>query len=170
MKRLVPLKLINIFSIFVIAAIFLGSCKQKTDDTVFEQTVEFTNANWDFTQRTLEFTAHITDTIAPHRIEMELKYGPDDERVDQMEVSFAVTAPDGGVSSVPSAFVFVEDDNESDMTQQAKKLSGSQTRVLYSKKYFNHSGDYHFRLNRHSEKFDNYNIQSLTLRIIRLPE
>lgn len=170
MKRLVSPKLINILILLVSVAFSAVSCKQKTDDIVFEQTVEFINDNWDFTQRTMEFTAHITDTIAPHRIEMELKYGPDDERVDMMEVSFAVTAPDGGVSSVPSAFVFTEDEEESDMTQQAKKMSGSQTRVLYNKKYFNRSGDYHFRLNRHSDKFDNYNIQSLTLRIVRLPE
>ena len=101
---------------------------------------------------------------------MELKYGPDDERVDKMKVSFSVTAPDGGKSSVSSAFVFANDENESDMTQSAKKLSNTQTRVLYSKKYFNRSGDYHFRLNRHSDKFDNYNIQSLTVRVIRLPE
>ncbi len=170
MKRLSALKLINIFFSLCCCVILLSSCKKQDNETVFEQTVEFANANWDFTQRTLEFTAHITDTIAPHRIEMELKYGPDDERVDQMEVSFAVTSPDGGMSSVPSAFVFAEDENESDMTQQAKKLSNAQTRVLYSKKYFNRSGDYHFRLTRHSEKFDNYNIQSLTLRVIRLPE
>lgn len=168
MKRHLSPKLINILFLLATVAVFHTSCKQKTDDTVFEQTVEFTNANWDFTQRTLYFTAHISDTIAPYRIEMELKYGPDDERVDMMLVSFAITAPDGGVSSVPSAFVFTEDENESNMTQQAKKLSGSQTRILYSKKYFNRSGDYHFRLNRHSEKFDNYNIQSLTLRVIRL--
>ena len=170
MKRLFPMKFINIFSTLLLCIILLASCNKKENDIVFEQTVEFTNANWDFTQRTLEFTAHITDTISPYRIEAELKYGPDDERVDMMEVSFSVTAPDGGTTSVPSAFVFVEDENESDMAQNAKKLSNSQTRVLYSKKYFNHSGDYHFILNRHSEKFDNYNIQSLTLRIVRLPE
>ena len=170
MKSLVSLKLINIFSILAIVAVSFTSCKQKADDIVFEQTVPFTNDNWDFTQRTLEFTAHITDTISPHRIEMELKYGDDDERVDEMPVSFTVTAPDGGKSTVSSAFVFVEQDDESDFTNQAKQLSGSQIRELYSKKYFNRSGDYHFRLNRHSDKFDNYNIQSLTLRIVRLSE
>ena len=170
MKRLFPMKFINIFSTLLLCLILLASCNKNKNDIVFEQTVEFTNANWDFTQRTLDFTAHITDTISPCRIEMELKYGPDDERVDQMEVSFSVTAPDGGKSSVSSAFVFVEDENESDMTQQAKKLSNSQVRVLYSKKYFNCSGDSHFQLNRHSEKFDNYNIQSLTVRVIRLPK
>ena len=170
MKKLVSLKLINIFFILVAATLFLFSCKQKKDDIVFEQTVNFENSNWDFTQRTLEFTAHITDTISPHRIEMELKYGDDDERVDQMPVSFTVTAPDGGKSTVSSAFVFVAQEDESDLTSQAKQFSGSQIRELYSKKYFNRSGDYHFRLNRHSDKFDNYNIQSLTLRVIRLPE
>jgi hypothetical protein len=164
------MKFINIFSTLLLCVILLSSCNKQKGDIVFEQTVEFANANWDFTQRILEFTAHITDTIAPHRIEMELKYGPDDERVAQMEVSFSVTSPDGGTSSVSSAFVFVEDENESAVTQQAKKLSDSQIRVLYSKKFFNRSGDYHFRLARHSEKFDNYNIQSLTLRVIRLPE
>ena len=170
MKRLVSLKLINIFSILAIVAVSFTSCKQKADDIVFEQTVPFTNDNWDFTQRTLEFTAHITDTISPYRVEMELKYGDDDERVDQMPVSFAVTAPDGGKSVVSSAFVFVEQDDESAFANQAKQRSGSQVQSLYSKKYFNRSGDYHFRLNRHSDKFDNYNIQSLTLRIVRLPE
>jgi hypothetical protein len=64
----------------------------------------------------------------------------------------------------------VEQDDESGLTNQAKQLSGSQIQTLYSKKYFNRSGEYHFRLNRHSDKFDNYNIQSLTLRIVRLPE
>ena len=171
MKRLSLPKLINIFFILAIVAVFFTSCKQKKgDDIVFEQTVCFENSNWDFTQRTLEFTAHITDTISPYRVEMELKYGDDDERVDQMPVSFAVTAPDGGKSVVSSAFVFVEQDDESGLTNQAKQLSGSQIQSLYSKKYFNRSGDYHFRLNRHSDKFDNYNIQSLTLRIVRLPE
>jgi len=164
------MKIINIFSTLLLCVIMLASCNKNNKDIVFEQTIEFANANWDFTQRTLEFTAHITDTISPYRIEAELKYGPDDERVDQMDVSFSVTSPDGGTSSVPSAFVFVEDENESVMTQEAKKLSNSQIRLLYSKKYFNRSGDYHFRLTRHSEKFDNYNIQSLTLRVIRLPE
>lgn len=163
-------KLINIFSLLIISIIFMVSCKQKKDDIVFEQTVPFIENNWDFTQRTLEFTANITDTVSPYRIEAELKYGPDDERVDQMEVSFSVTAPDGGKSSVPSAFVFAEDEDEPSMTQQAKKLSDSQILVLYSKKYFNCSGDYHFRLNRHSDKFDNYNMQSLTMRIVRLSE
>ena len=170
MKRLFPMKFINIFSTLLLCIILLASCNKKEKDIVFEQTVEFANANWDFTQRTLEFTAHITDTISPHRIEAELKYGPDDERVDQMEISFAVTAPDGGTSSVSSAFVFAEDEDESDMTRQTKKLSNSQVRVLYAKKYFNRSGDYHLRFNRHSEKFDNYNIQSLTVRIVRLPK
>ena len=170
MKRLFPMKFINIFSTLLLCVILLSSCNKKEKDIVFEQTVEFANANWDFTQRTLEFTAHITDTVSPYRVETELKYGPDDERVDQMEVSFAVTAPDGGTSSVSSAFVFVDDEEENGMTQQAKKLSNSQIRVLYDKKYFNRSGDYHLRLNRHSEKFDNYNIQSLTVRIVRLPE
>lgn len=170
MKRFFPMKFINIFSTLLLCLILLASCNKKKNDIVFEQTVEFANANWDFTQRTLDFTAHITDTISPNRIEMELKYGPDDERVDQMKVSFSVTAPDGGKSSVSSAFIFADDENESDMTQQAKKLSNTQTRILYSKKYFNRSGDYHFQLNRHSEKFDNYNIQSLTVRVIRLSE
>ncbi len=170
MKRLFPMKFINIFSTLLFCLILLASCNKNKNDIVFEQTVEFTNANWDFNQRTLEFIAPISDTITPHRIEMELKYGPDDERVDKMKVSFSVTAPDGGKSSVSSAFVFADDENEFDMTQSAKKLSNTQTRVLYSKKYFNRSGDYHFRLNRHSDKFDNYNIQSLTLRVIRLPE
>lgn len=171
MKRPSLPKLINIFFMLALTCTLLFSCQQKKgDDIVFEQTVNFENSNWDFTQRTLEFTAHLTDTIAPHRIEMELKYGDDDERVDQMPVSFTITAPDGGKSTVSSAFVFVEQDDESDFTNQAKQLSGSQIQTLYSKKYFNRSGDYHFRLNRHSDKFDNYNIQSLTLRVIRLPE
>ena len=171
MKRLSLPKLINIFFMLTLACTLLLSCKQKKgDDIVYEQTVCFENNNWDFTQRTLEFTANITDTISPYRVEMELKYGDDDERVDQMPVSFAVTAPDGGKSVVSSAFVFVEQDDESDLNNQAKQLSGSQIQTLYNKKYFNRSGDYHFRLNRHSDKFDNYNIQSLTLRVIRLPE
>lgn len=171
MKRFYLPKFINIFFMLTLACALLFSCQRKKgDDIVYEQTVRFENSNWDFTQRTLEFTAHITDTISPHRIEMELKYGDDDERVDQMPVSFAVTAPDGGKSVVSSAFVFVEQDDESGLTSQAKQLSGSQIQTLYSKKYFNRSGDYHFRLNRHSDKFDNYNIQSLTLRVIRLPE
>ncbi|MBO4655795.1 MAG: hypothetical protein J5644_09655 [Bacteroidales bacterium] len=170
MKKLSLPKLINIFIILITATLVLISCKSETDNLVFEQTVEFNNDNWDFTQRTLEFTAPITDTISPYRIEMVLKYGPDDERVDMMRVSFSVTAPDGGKTSVPSAFVFSDEEGGSDMAKQAQQLSQSQTRVLYNKKYFNHSGDYHFRLNRHSEKFDNYNIHSLTLRIVRLEE
>ena len=171
MKRLSLPKLINIFFMLTLTCALLFSCQQKKgNDIVYEQTVCFENSNWDFTQSTLEFTANITDTISPYRVEMELKYGDDDERVDQMPVSFAVTAPDGGKSVVSSAFVFVEQDDESGLTNQAKQLSGSQIQTLYNKKYFNRSGDYHFRLNRHSDKFDNYNIQSLTLRIVRLPE
>ena len=171
MKRLSRPKLINIFFMLTLSCALLFSCQQKkSDDIVFEQTVCFENSNWDFTQRTLEFNAHITDTISPYRVEMELKYGDDDERVDQMPVSFAVTAPDGGKSVVSSAFVFVEQDDESAFAKRAKQHSGSQVQSLYSKKYFNRSGDYHLRLNRHSDKFDNYNIHSLTLRIVRLTE
>ncbi len=171
MKRFSLPKLINIFFMLLLMGSLIFACKQKKDNNiVFEQTVNFENDNWDFTHRTLEFTAHITDTVSPHSIEMELKYGDDDERVDMMPVSFSITSPDGGKTSVSSAFVFVEQEDVPDFTNKAKQLSGTQIRSLYSKKYFNRSGDYHFRLNRHSDKFDNYNIQSLTLRVIRLPE
>ena len=171
MKRFSLPKLINIFIMLILTGGLMIACQQKkSNDIVYEQTVKFENDNWDFTQRTLEFTAHITDTVSPYRIEMELKYGDDDERVDEMKVSFTITSPDGGKSTVSSAFVFVEQEDESDFNNKAQQLSGSQIRTLYSKKYFNRSGDYHFRLNRHSDKFDNYNIQSLTLRIVRLPE
>lgn len=161
-------KLINILSISLIFCLLITSCGKKENKVAFEQTVNFTNSNWDFTQRTLEFDANITDTVSAYRIEMELKYGPDDERVDEMPVSFSVTAPDGGKSSVPSVFVFTEDENTNDLAKESKKISQSQYRILYEKKYFNCSGVYHFRLNRHSEKFDNYNIQSLTLRVVKL--
>lgn len=167
MERLNIKKLINIFSISLICCILVTSCNKKKDSIAFEQTVTFENSNWDFTHRTLEFDANITDTISPYRIEVELKYGPDDERVDEMPVSFSVTAPDGAKSSVPSAFLFKDEEN-SDIASSTAKASQSQYRVLYEKKYFNCSGVYHFRLNRHSEKFDNYNIQSLTLRVVKI--
>lgn len=171
MKRLSLPKLINIFCVLILTCVTFCSCQQKKgEETVFEQTVSFENDNWTFEQRILEFVANITDTVAPHSIEMELKYGPDNERVDQIPVSFSVIAPDGGKSVVSSAFVFVEDADESDMTQSAKQLSGPQIRSLYSKKYFNRSGEYHFRLTSAMDKYDNHNIQSLTLRIVRLSE
>ncbi|MCQ2271618.1 MAG: gliding motility lipoprotein GldH [Bacteroidales bacterium] len=167
MKNSIQKKFINILVILLISSTVFISCKQKQEQPVFEQTVEFTNDNWDFTQRTIEFDANITDTINPYRIEVELKYGFDDERVDEMPLSFSVTAPDGGSTSVSSAFLF-NDENATDIEQKAQKMSQSQLRVLFEKKYFNRSGVYHFRLNRHSEKFDNYNMQSLTLRIEKL--
>lgn len=168
MKRLPCEKLINIFSICLIFCLLTTSCNHKKNAVAFEQTVTFENSNWDFTHRTLEFDANITDTISPYRIEVELKYGPDDERVDEMPVSFSVTAPDGAKSSVPAAFLFKDEENDSEIAATSAKASQSQYRVLYEKKYFNCSGVYHFRLNRHSEKFDNYNIQSLTLRVVKI--
>lgn len=168
MKNSILKHFINILPIVLIISLIFVSCKKKSEQPIFEQTVEFANDNWDFTQRTLEFDANISDTINPYRIEVELKYGYDDERVDEMPLSFSVTAPDGGKTSVSSAFLFNDEENSTEIEKNTQKMSRSQFQVLYEKKYFNRSGVYHFRLNRHSEKFDNYNIQSLTLRVKKI--
>lgn len=170
MKTANPKKLINILFICLSCCLLLSSCHKNKEKVVFEKTVEFSNSNWDFTQRILEFDATINDTIAPHRIEMELKYGPDEERVDEMPVSFAVTSPDGAKYATQSGFFFAEDTENADISKEAKKASNTQYRALYEEKYFNCKGTYHLRLCRYSPKFDNYNIHSLTIRIVQLPQ
>ena len=178
MKRLSLLKLINIFFMLTLTCALLFSCQQKKEEgekIVFEQTVLFENDNWELSPdnkyHILEFTANITDTVSPHRIEVVLNYGPDDRRVDQINVNCSVTAPDGGkYAGANTAFVFVPQDDESDINKQLSQSSGPQTRLLYSKKYFDKTGDYRFKLVCNSPIADNYNIQSLTFRIVRLSE
>lgn len=170
MKNTLSKKIINSLFICLACSLLLFSCGTNKEEVVFEKTITFNNSNWDFTQRNLEFDGQISDTLAPHRIEMQLKYGPDDERVDEIPFSFSITSPDGGKSSIKSGFIFNSEEENTSITEEAQKASQTQHRVLYDKKYFNCSGLYHFRISRYSPKFDNYNIQSLTVRIVKLPK
>lgn len=170
MKNMVSKKFINNLFICLACSVLLLSCGNKKEEVVFEQTITFNNSNWDFTQRNLEFDGNISDTIAPYRIEAELKYGPDDERVDEMPLSFAITGPDGAKHAVQSGFIFNNDPENTDIAKETQKASQTQSRIIYEKKYFNCSGTYHFRISRYSPKFDNYNIQSLTIRVVKLAQ
>jgi len=158
MKKITPF-LIQIF----IVSLFL-SCNNKV---VFDEKVQFQNANWAFENKAITFSKHFSGTEKPYSIilELDLVGMPN---VDMFYATFCIFSPSGGRTVKSILFNFKNP--QVPFIQGASENEKIYRLIVYPKRYFSETGEYKFEVNQFSNKADNFGIHSLRMYIERVKE
>lgn len=160
MKKNYYSRQINLFFLLLsLGAFFLLSCNSSSKTTLFEVSQDFTDNNWGFDQRILEYEVEIEGSEDPYEVILTLELS-DRLSVDRLPFTFSIYAPDGSESHKPTVIVFNVPEDPS-----TEHLSGPKTvvKTIYDYKFFNKSGTYKLRLLQKSGKYDLYNVKSMKI-------
>lgn len=144
--------------LLITTALSIISCN-NTNKNIFEFKQEFTDNNWNYEQRILEFEKEIEASENPYEIALTLEL-TDKLMIERLPFTLSVYGPDGSESHKPTIIVFNVPNNP-----ETEHISGPKTfhKVIYDKKYFNKSGVYKLRLLQKSGKYDLQNVKSITI-------
>lgn len=137
---------------------------QKEDIVVVH---EFPNHNWTFEEQVLDFDFDIIDTTRPYRIEFYLNYDTTLNELTEVPVNVTITAPDGMESFVSSILNFNTLINK-DITPTQQNCVYNMKLIAFPSKNLNQSGKYKVSFYRKTPKYDNYGMNSLTLKVVPL--
>jgi len=136
------------------------SCNQ--DKPLLDETKTFPGNNWSFDQKFVVFQKQIEASEQPYEIYLDLDLEKDLD-VDEFPVTVSIYSDKGEESHKQVIYYFpvVADNNLS--TPNSPKIL---TKLVYSEKYFNTSGNYTFKLLRKSSKYDLYGIKGIRFRVV----
>ncbi len=140
--------------------IAFSSCNQ--DKPLLDETKTFSGNNWSFDQKFVVFQKQIEASEQPYEIYLDLDLEKDLD-VDEFPVTVSIYSDKGEESHKQVIYYFpvVADNNLS--TPNSPKIL---TKLVYSEKYFNTSGNYTFKLLRKSSKYDLYGIKGIRFRVV----
>lgn len=151
---------INLFLLFLLmGTLFFFSCNSSSKTTLFEVSQEFSDNNWGFDQRILEYEVEIVESENPYEVILTLDL-TDRLSVDRLPFTFSIYGPDGSESHKPTVIVFNVPEDPS-----TEHLSGPKTitKTIYDYKFFNKTGTYKLRLLQKSGKYDLHNVKSMKI-------
>jgi len=138
--------------------------KQKEDIVVVHQ---FPNSNWTFEEQVLNLDFNIIDTSKFYRIEFYLNYDSEVNQVEEFPLNVTIVSPDGMETFVSSTFNFDPKIN-SDITPTGEGSICNMKLIAFPKKKFNQLGKHTIQFYRKAAKYDNYGMNSLTLKVVPL--
>lgn len=150
----------NLTTILIVSSLFLLllSCNKKP---FFEETRTFKDQNWNYDQRIVVFEKFIEKSETPYEVYLDLDLEKDLD-VDEFPITLSIYSEQGEESHKQIVYFFpVMSDNGVAAPNGPKIL----TKLVYSEKYFNNSGNYTFKILRKYSKYDLYGIKSIKLRI-----
>ncbi|MCL2246548.1 MAG: hypothetical protein FWC10_05485 [Lentimicrobiaceae bacterium] len=158
MKKLFPLIL------FILSFFLFVSCSKSI---IFDEKIEFPNANWAFENKAITFEAPIKSSEKPFAIFLELEI-TGHPNVDKFYATFRITTPKGG-TTVKSIFFNLANPQEP-YRQGASQNEKIYKLLAYPKRYFSETGNYTFEVNQFSNKADNYGIRALRIYVEKQKE
>ena len=156
-------KLLSVLFAFF-ALFLLTSCSKSV---VFDDKVEFPDANWAFENNKVTFNAPLPGSEKPYAVivELELLGTPN---VEKFNATFRMITPKGGETVKSILFNFASPKEPYIQGDSPNKKFYRLT--VYPQKYFSESGDYLFEISQFSTKADNYGIRALRMYIQRVKE
>ncbi len=154
--------LLAIFSCFII---LFSSCSHNNEPIVYKEKT-FSDHNWNFEQRIINFEAEIARSEAPYALILDLKVDPETFKLSQLETTVSVHTPAGSESHRISTFLFA------DIGTPKTTENGITTYSLkaYPEKYFSETGLYKFSILQKSNNYDMHGVHSIALRIMKKEE
>ncbi len=157
-----------IVCILLSASFLFSSCHNKNiqkEDIVV--THEFPNHNWTFEEQVLDFDFDIVDTTRPYRIEFYLNYDTTLNELTEVPVNVTLRSPDGMETFVSSVLNFNMMINK-DITPTQQNCVYNMKLIAFPSKNLNQSGKYTITFYRKTPKYDNYGMNSLTMKVVPL--
>ena len=156
------MKKLSLLSFIILFLLLFISCNKSI---VFDEKVEFPNANWSYDIKSKTFEVPMKGSEKPYAVilELELIGVPN---VKMFYADFIMTSPSGGTASQHILFNFTN--------PKEKFLPGASPKekilrlTVYPKKYFIEKGTYSFKVDQFSNNYDNYNIRALRLYIEKI--
>lgn len=160
---------IIVFAIITLSISLLFSCNkhkvvQKEDIVV---THSFPACNWTFEEQVLDLDFDIVDTARPYRVEFYLNYDTTLNELTEVPVNITITAPDGMETFVSSVLNFDSKINK-DITLTGEGSVANMKLIAFPSKKFNQLGKYTVTFYRKTPKYDNYGMNSLTMKVVPL--
>ncbi len=137
---------------------------QKEDIVV---THDFPNSNWTFEEQVLDFDFDIIDTARPYRIEFYLNYDTTLNELTEVPVNVTLISPDGMETFVSSVLNFNMLVNK-DITPTTQNCVYNLKLIAFPSKNLNQLGKYKVSFYRKTPKYDNYGMNSLTMKVVPL--
>jgi len=158
MKKLLPV----LFAFFIL--FLLTGCSKSI---VFDDRVEFPDANWAFENNKVTFNVPLPGSEKPYAVivELELMGTPS---VDKFYATFRMVTPKGGETVKSIIFNFIAPQEPYIQGDSPNKKIYRLT--VYPQKYFSETGDYLFEVSQYSNKADNYGIRSLRMYIQKIKD
>lgn len=152
--------------IILIISLPCTSCHKK-DPTRHEIVVEhhFADGNWTFEDEVIDFPFEIADTAATYRIEFDIMYDSTVNVLSNLPVTITLVAPDGMNTFVTGSFDFITSVNN-DIGSTGRENECSVNMVAFPRKQLNQRGEYHIKFYRKAQKYDNYGLNCLTMRVV----
>ena len=145
-----------VFSVLILS---LASCNKNK--LLVDETRTFANNNWNYDQRFVVFQKQIEASEQPYEIYLDLDLEKDLD-LDEFPITVSIYSDKGEETHKQVIFYFpVIADNKMVAPNGPKIL----TKLVYSEKYFNTSGNYTFKLLRKGSKYDLYGIKNLRFRV-----
>lgn len=157
-----------IVGIMLSVSFLIVSCHSKNvqkDDIIVKH--EFPNQNWTFEEQVLNFDFDIVDTTRPYRIEFYLNYDTTLNELTEVPVNVTLTSPDGMETFVSSVLNFNRLVNK-DITPTQQNCVYNMKLIAFPSKNLNRSGKYTVTFYRKTPKYDNYGMNSLTMKVVPL--
>ncbi len=136
--------------------------KNKQEDIFVLHT--FANSNWTYEEQVLDLPFQITDT-GSYRIEFTLNYDSTVNVLTELPITVTLTYPDGMDTYVTSIFDFNPKNNKA-IQPTGNGSECNMTLVAFPKKQLNQAGEYHISFYRKTQKYDNYGLNSLSMRVL----
>ncbi len=151
----------NLTTILIVSSLFLLllSCNKKP---FFEETRTFKDNNWNYDQRIVVFEKFIEKSEIPYEVFLDLDLEKDLD-VDEFPLTVSIYSDQGEETHKQIVYFFPVTSDNGVTTPNGPKIL---TKLVYSEKYFNNSGNYTFKILRKYSKYDLYGIKSLKLRIV----
>lgn len=162
--------LLAIATIALCISILASSCHRKNvqkEDIVVKH--EFPQSNWTFEEQVLNLDFNVIDTTKFYRIEFYLNYDSEINQVEEFPLNVTIIAPDGMETFVSSTFNFDPNINK-DITPTGEGSICDMKLIAFPKKKFNQLGKYTVQFYRKSAKYDNYGMNSLTMKVVPLKD
>lgn len=160
---------ILLLAIISLSICILSNCSkhkvtQKEDIVV---THSFPACNWTFEEQVLDLDFDIVDTARPYRIEFYLNYDTALNELTEVPVNVSIAAPDGMETYVSSVLNFDPAVNK-DITLTGQGSVADMKLIAFPSKKFNQLGKYTVTFYRKTPKYDNYGMNSLTMKVVPL--